>query len=98
MKALPVKPDDVESRSMGAAGEDLMLSPAARRLWPYSVECKNTESLNVWAAWKQACANAGEYEPLLIIKRNRAQPLAVVDAKHFVKLSTGEKDEEYDDA
>ena len=81
---------------MGAAGEDLMLSPAARQLWPYSVECKNTESLNVWAAWKQACANAGEYEPLLIIKRNRAQPLAVVDAKHFVKLSTGGKDEKHD--
>jgi len=81
---------------MGAAGEDLMLSPAARLLFPYSIECKNTETLNVWAAWKQACANAGEHEPLLIIKRNRAQPLAVGDAKHFVKLSTGEEDEEYD--
>ena len=81
---------------MGAAGEDLMLSPAARLLFPYSIECKNTETLNVWAAWKQACANAGEHAPLLIIKRNRAQPLAVVDAKHFVKLSTGEEDEEYD--
>ena len=81
---------------MGAAGEDLMLSPAARQLWPYSVAGKNPESLNVWAAWKQACANAGEHEPLLIIKRNRAQPLAVVDAKHFVKLSTGGKDEKHD--
>jgi len=81
---------------MGAAGEDLMLSSQARLLFPYSVECKNTESLNVWAAWQQACANAGDYEPLLIIKRNRSEPLAVVDAKHFVKLSTGEKDEKYD--
>jgi len=62
-----------------------MLSPAARLLFPYSIECKNTETLNVWAAWKQACANAGEHEPLLIIKRNRAQPLAVVDAKHFTQ-------------
>ncbi len=81
---------------MGAAGEDLMLSSQARLLFPYSVECKNTESLNVWAAWQQACANAGDYEPLLIIKRNRSKPLAVVDAKHFVKLSTGEKDEKHD--
>ena len=98
LRELKISPADVESRSMGAPGEDLMLSQAARELWPYSVECKNTESLNVWAAWKQACANAGEHEPLLIIKRNRAPPLAVVDALHFVKLSTGENDEKHDDS
>ena len=76
---------------MGAAGEDLMLSPAARQLWPYSVECKNQEALNLWAAWSQACANAGDYQPVLIVKRNRHEPLAVVRAEHFVKLSTGDK-------
>jgi len=83
---------------MGAQGEDLMLSPLARDLFPYSIECKNQEAINVWAAWQQATANAGDHEPLLIIKRNRAQPLAVVDAKHFVQLSTGGKDEKCDDA
>ena len=91
LSLLNVAPEDIESRSMGAPGEDLMLSQEARRQWPYSVECKNTESLNVWAAWSQACANAGDYQPLLIIKRNRQKPLAVVCAEHFVKLSTGGK-------
>jgi hypothetical protein len=42
------------------------------------------EKLNLWEAWKQAEANAGGYEPLLIIKRNRQKPLAVVDAEHFI--------------
>ena len=69
---------------MGAGGEDVMLSPKARALFPYSIECKNVEKLNLWEAWKQAEANAGGYEPLLIIKRNRQKPLAVVDAEHFI--------------
>jgi len=78
---------------MGAQGEDLMLSQAARDLFPYSIECKNQEAINIWAAWNQATTNSGGHQPLLIIKRNRAQPLAVVDAKHFIQLSTGGKNE-----
>ena len=35
---------------MGAGGEDLLLSPAARRKFGFSVECKNVEKLNVWNA------------------------------------------------
>ena len=79
-----LEPDDVHSRSMGAGGEDVMLSPKARAIFPYSIECKNVEKLNLWEAWKQAEANAGGYEPLLIIKRNRQKPLAVVDAENFI--------------
>ena len=79
-----LEPDDVHSRSSGAVGEDVMLSPKARAIFPYSIECKNVEKLNLWEAWKQAEANAGGYEPLLIIKRNRQKPLAVVDAEHFI--------------
>ena len=62
--------DDVRSTSMGAGGEDVQLSPAARRLFPYSVECKSVEKLNVWGAYEQAEANSGEHEPLLIMKKN----------------------------
>ena len=35
---------------MGAQGEDLMLSPLARDLFPYSIECKNQAAINVWAS------------------------------------------------
>ena len=38
-----VKPDDVVSRPMGSNGDDIMLSPYARKLFPYSIECKNQE-------------------------------------------------------
>ncbi len=80
--------DDVRSTSMGAGGEDVQLSPAARKLFPYSLECKNVEKLNVWAAYEQAEANSGEHEPLLVMKKNRKKPLVVIDAEAFVKLLT----------
>ncbi len=52
---------------MGAGGEDIMLSAKARNMFPYSVECKNQETLNVWKAFEQAEHNSGVYQPLLII-------------------------------
>ena len=81
-----LEPDDVRSTSMGAGGEDVLLSPAARRHFPFSIECKNVEKLNVWAAYEQAEANCGGNEPLLIMKKNRKNPLVVMDAEAFMEL------------
>lgn len=39
-----LEPDDVRSTSMGAGGEDVLLSPLARRKFPFSVECKNQQA------------------------------------------------------
>ena len=83
---LGIDPQDVESRSMGAGGEDIILSKEARRLFPFSVECKNTERLNLWESYKQASANADYGEPLLIIKRNQHKPLAVLDFDYLLEL------------
>ena len=77
---------------MGAGGEDIMLSSRARSIFPYSVECKNQEALNVWKAFEQAECNSGVYQPLLIIKRNRKEPLAVVEANHFIELIDNSKE------
>lgn len=81
-----LEPDDVRSTSMGAGGEDLQLSPAARRKFPYSVECKNVEKLNVWGAYEQAEANSGKHDPLLIMKKNRKNPLVVLDLETFIAI------------
>ena len=83
-----LEPDDVRSTSMGCGGEDIQLSPAARKLFGFSVECKNVERLNVYDAYDQACANCGDYEPILIMKKNRKKPLVVMDAETFIKLTT----------
>ena len=81
-----LEPDDIRSTSMGCGGEDLQFSPAARRTYGISVECKAQERLNVWDAYDQAAANAGGHEPVLFMKKNRKKPLVVMDAESFVKL------------
>ena len=86
IEMLDVHPEDIESRSMGAGGEDLIMARAARAKFPHSIECKNVEKLNIWDAYEQASANCGEYEPLVVIKKNGKKPLAVVDAEYFITL------------
>ncbi len=71
---------------MGAGGEDLIMARAAREKFPYSIECKNQESINIWKSYEQAKENAGEYEPIVVLKRNNTKPLVLVDADYFVKL------------
>ena len=83
---LNIHPEDVESRSMGAGGEDLIMARAAREKFPLSIECKNQETLNVWKSYEQAEANSGDYEPVVFIKRNNQKPLVVVDAEYFIKM------------
>ena len=86
IEKLEVHPEDIESRSMGAGGEDLIMARAARKKFPYSIECKNQESVNVWKAYEQAEENSGDYEPIVVIKRNNTKPLILVDAEYFVRL------------
>tara|TARA_B100000287_G_scaffold428500_1_gene480024 strand:- start:72 stop:410 length:339 start_codon:yes stop_codon:yes gene_type:complete len=86
IEKLDIHPEDVESRSMGAGGEDLIMARAAREKFPFSIEAKNQEKLNVWEAYKQATENSGDYEPLVVLKRNNHKPLVLIDAESFVKL------------
>ena len=80
-----VHPEDIESRSMGAGGEDLIMARDARQKFPFSIECKNQEKLNVYDAYAQAEANAGDHEPILFMKRKYKKPLVVIDAEFFIK-------------
>ncbi len=86
IEKLEVHPEDIESRSMGAGGEDLIMARAAREKFPLSIECKNQEAINIWKSYEQACENSGKYEPVVVIKRNKSKPLVVIDAEYFVSL------------
>ena len=78
--------EDLESRPMGSQGEDIIMGKQSRDKFPYSVECKNQESLNVWKSYDHAQNKCKGYEPLLVIKRNRSKVLVVLDAEYFVRL------------
>ena len=86
IEKLEVHPEDIESRSMGAGGEDLIMARAARKKFPYSIECKNQEKVNIWDAYDQAQENSGDYEPIVVLKRNNTKPLVLIDADYFVGL------------
>ena len=93
IEKLDIHPEDIESRSMGAGGEDLVMARAAREKFPFSIECKNVEKLNVWEAYNQAKENStpsrlsgNAYEPLDFMKKNNHKALVVLDAEKFVEI------------
>ena len=93
IEKLDIHPEDIESRSMGAGGEDLVMARAAREKFPFSIECKNVEKLNVWEAYNQAKENSvpsrlagNEYEPIVVMKKNNQKALVVLDAEKFVEI------------
>ncbi len=70
---------------MGNGGEDVQLSAAARKLFPYQVECKNKREVAV-CGWYEQAMQHGKHEPLLVVKEDYGKPLVVIDAEHFFKL------------
>ena len=86
IETFDIHPEDIKSCSMGAGGEDVVMARAAREKFPFSVECKNVEKLNVWDAYEQAKANCNNYEPIVIMKKNHKKPLVVLDAEHFIEM------------
>lgn len=62
-----LEPDDIYSRPMGSPGEDLMLSPKARKLLPFDIEVKYGKQVNLIRACQQA-----EQE-----SRGKGKPLSV---------------------
>lgn len=84
-----LQPDDVRSTPMGCGGEDVLLSPRAREaVSGFSFECKCQERVNLWSAWEQAKANAGEHHPAVVIKKNHSDVLAVISFERFLALAS----------
>ncbi len=80
-------PSDIRGAIMGERGEDIKLSNVAQKHIGLSIECKNVEKINIWKSYDQAVMNSRPNdEPILIIKKNRFEPLVVVDAKWFFRM------------
>jgi hypothetical protein len=73
---------------MGASGVDLLLSPAAQRLFDFMIECKNRESLNVPVEFQ---AHYEKYQDkdglkMLVHKRNHTEILVTLRWTDFLAL------------
>ncbi len=86
--------DDLRVNIGAETGMDLKLSQRAMQVFPYGVEAKYQEATaNLYAFYEQSRANSGSLEPLVIIKKNREIPLAIISADHFFELIKKEKNE-----
>ena len=86
IKLYPTLENDISSQIMGMQGEDIVLTPHAKAILPYSFECKNVEKLNVWKSFKQCETNSGNSTPVLVIKRNREKPKIVMYLDQWLKI------------
>lgn len=78
----PIEPENVCVAIMGESGTDIKLSPLARQMFPFNtIECKNQEKINIWAAIKQAEGYGNKF--LLFFKRNHSKTYVVMDAEVF---------------
>jgi hypothetical protein len=78
---------DIESRSMGANGVDVILSPAAKKaLGNIAIECKNVEKLSIpYAFW----LHAGKYPvatSILVHKTNYHDPLVTLRLSDYIVM------------
>lgn len=85
------KDELIASREMGQSGPDVRLIGQAKDLFPFVVECKNQEKWDVpgWidqAKSHRIADNCISCSWLLFIKRNRLEPVVVMDAKDFFDL------------
>ena len=88
-----LEPDDVKSTGMGQGGEDIQLSPYARKFVPLSFECKARKSFAFYKDMDQANANCKEgLEPVLVCKADRKKPVAIVDLGYFIRLVRAAKE------
>ncbi len=92
LRSPSLKPDDVRSTSMGVTGPDIQLSTAAQLVYPWVIEIKNQERINVWKAWEQTKAHLDvsddymDHMPILFLKKNRSDALVVLNADDFFGL------------
>lgn len=80
---------DVRVTPSGSTGEDIQLSEAGAKAFPYAVEVKNQERLNIWQSLLQTNQHAQKLklEPLLAFRRNRSDLWVAIRAEHFFQLA-----------
>lgn len=81
---------DIESRTMGNSGTDIILSPSAKKLIPFDVECKNVEKFNVYKAIEQSEKNTdANRTPLLVHTKNDTDIYVTIKLSTFLQLLYG---------
>lgn len=87
-RIINVEADDVRVTPSGVQGPDVQLSPLAKRKFPFAIECKNVEKIQIWAAIEQAQEHAEKHggTPMVIFARNRTSPYVCIPLSALEKF------------
>jgi len=88
LEAFPhLEQDDIKSTTMGDTGEDIQLSPAARKLIPISAEVKRRKSgLKMAYDWMQQANNHNKGSPVVFYRSDRQPWLVISTLDHYINL------------
>lgn len=84
--------DDCRSNPMGSDGEDILMSPACRKLLPWNIEVKRKKKIGAVRFMEQAGGHGGK-EPVAIFREDRGEWYACITAEYLFKLIKGDRDE-----
>ena len=87
-ETLSIHTDDIRVTPSGVFGEDLTFSKSARDAFPFIVEVKNQEKMNVWESLAKAKRHAVKVggNPILIFTRNRTPMYCALEFPVFLEL------------
>jgi hypothetical protein len=84
-----LQPDDIKCAIMGVSGQDIKFSPAADKIFPFDIECKNKEKLVVMTEFvthfKKYKDHTG-HTSLLIHSRNNSPTLVTLMWEDFLNM------------
>jgi hypothetical protein len=80
--------NDVKAMPTSVHGADLWLSTAALKRFPFAIEAKNVQTLNIWGALRQAVSHAlgTKLFPIVIFRRNHSETYCAIHFNDFVEI------------
>ena len=81
------EPDDIKSTTMGDTGEDIQLSPLARKTLPISIEVKRRKSgMKTAYDYIDQAGNHCKGEPVVFYRSDRQPWIVMVGMDHYMEL------------
>lgn len=68
----------IHSREMGQSGVDVILRGEAKKKFPFAIECKSVESINLRSFIAQAKTNIKEGDDWMVVLRTKSIPETIV--------------------
>lgn len=84
---------EIHSREMGQHGTDIILRGKALQSFPFSIECKNSETFNLAPTIEQAKENQNKDTDWMIVHKRKGwkNPIVIIDWDCFEKLYKNNK-------